>query len=74
MRPRFVKQDQIAIVRLDISGGMSCIENFKDFPQMGRFTLRDEGKNCIIYYRFLIYEFLNSRVRNTTYIAQFLFF
>ena len=57
MRPRFVKQDQIAIVRLDISGGMSCIENFKDFPQMGRFTLRDEGKNCIIYYMFLISEF-----------------
>ena len=43
-RPRFVKQDQIAIVRLEVLGGMICVEPFKDFPQMGRFTLRDEGQ------------------------------
>jgi peptide chain release factor subunit 3 len=43
-RPRFIKQDQIAIVRLEVLGGMICLEPFKDFPQMGRFTLRDEGK------------------------------
>ncbi len=42
-RPRFVKQDQIAIVRLEVTGGMICLETFKEFPQMGRFTLRDEG-------------------------------
>jgi peptide chain release factor subunit 3 len=43
VRPRFIKQDQIAIVRLEVLGGMICLEAFKDFPQMGRFTLRDEG-------------------------------
>lgn len=41
-RPRFIKQDQIAIARLRTSG-VICIEKFEDFPQMGRFTLRDEG-------------------------------
>ncbi len=43
VRPRFVKQDQIAIVRLEVTGGLICLEPFKEFPQMGRFTLRDEG-------------------------------
>ena len=43
-RPRFVKQDQVAIARL-ITTGIICIEKFADFPQMGRFTLRDEGKS-----------------------------
>lgn len=42
--PRFVRQDQIAIARLEVNGGLICLESFKDFPQMGRFTLRDEGK------------------------------
>ena len=41
-RPRFVKQDQIVIMRLE-AAGVICMESFKDFPQMGRFTLRDEG-------------------------------
>ena len=42
-RPRFVKQDQVAIMRIECSG-MICLEQFKLFPQMGRFTLRDESK------------------------------
>ncbi len=42
-RPRFVKQDQIAIMRLE-AAGVICMEPFKTFPQMGRFTLRDEGQ------------------------------
>ena len=42
-RPRFIKQDQIAIVRLETQQGVICLESFKDFAQMGRFTLRDEG-------------------------------
>ncbi|XP_077862239.1 eukaryotic peptide chain release factor GTP-binding subunit ERF3A-like isoform X2 [Saccoglossus kowalevskii] len=46
-RPRFVKQDQIVIARLETSG-VICMETFKDFPQMGRFTLRDEGKTIAI--------------------------
>ncbi|MBN3320956.1 ERF3A factor, partial [Atractosteus spatula] len=45
-RPRFVKQDQVCIARLRTAGTI-CLETFKDFPQMGRFTLRDEGGvNC----------------------------
>lgn len=43
-RPRFVKQDQVCIARLR-AAGVICLETFKDFPQMGRFTLRDEGKS-----------------------------
>ncbi|UYV65957.1 GSPT1 [Cordylochernes scorpioides] len=46
-RPRFVKQDQIAIMRLECAG-VICLESFKEFPQMGRFTLRDEGKTIAI--------------------------
>ena len=42
-RPRFIKQDQVAIAKLETTG-VVCIEKFSDFPQMGRFTLRDEGK------------------------------
>lgn len=41
-RPRFVKQDQVAIMRIECAG-VICLEQFKLFPQMGRFTLRDEG-------------------------------
>ncbi|XP_071976773.1 eukaryotic peptide chain release factor GTP-binding subunit ERF3A isoform X1 [Engystomops pustulosus] len=47
IRPRFVKQDQVCIARLRTAGTI-CLETFKDFPQMGRFTLRDEGKTIAI--------------------------
>jgi hypothetical protein len=43
VRPRFIKQDQVGVARLEVNGGIICLETFKDFPQMGRFTLRDEG-------------------------------
>ena len=46
-RPRFIKQDQIAIVRFQ-SDDVICMETFKDHPQLGRFTLRDEGKNSLL--------------------------
>jgi hypothetical protein len=42
-----VKQDQVAIMRIECSG-MICLEQFKLFPQMGRFTLRDESKCTFI--------------------------
>ncbi|KAI6186541.1 Tr-type G domain-containing protein [Aphelenchoides besseyi] len=38
----FVKQDDNCILRLE-SPESFCLELYKDFPQMGRFTLRDEG-------------------------------
>ena len=43
-----MKQDQQAIMRLECTGGLICMEPFKVFPQMGRFTLRDEGKTIAI--------------------------
>lgn len=45
--PRFVKQDQVAIMRFETSG-VICMESFKAHPQLGRFTLRDEGKTIAI--------------------------
>ncbi|KAK0049171.1 eukaryotic peptide chain release factor GTP-binding subunit ERF3A [Biomphalaria pfeifferi] len=48
VRPRFIKPDQAGIARLEVNGGLICLETFKDFPQMGRFTLRDELKTIAI--------------------------
>lgn len=49
---RYIKQDQIAIVRFS-SEDVICMETFKDYPQLGRFTLRDEGRivHCISFPR-----------------------
>lgn len=55
VRPRFVKQDQIAIMRLE-AAGVICMEPFKDFPQMGRFTLRDEGISLYSLPTKLVYQ------------------
>ncbi|KAI6657532.1 Eukaryotic peptide chain release factor GTP-binding subunit ERF3A isoform X1 [Oopsacas minuta] len=46
-KPRFARTDDVVICRLQSSGPI-CIETFKDFPQMGRFTLRDEGKTVAV--------------------------
>uniref|UniRef100_A0A0X3NR54 Eukaryotic peptide chain release factor GTP-binding subunit ERF3A n=2 Tax=Schistocephalus solidus TaxID=70667 RepID=A0A0X3NR54_SCHSO len=46
--PRFIKQDDVAIVRFEMLGGAVCVECFRDFAQMGRFTLRDEGKTIAV--------------------------
>jgi len=46
-RPRFVKQDSIAIARFRTSN-LICLETFQDFQPMGRFTLRDEGRTIAI--------------------------
>jgi len=48
-RPRFVKQDQIAICRFEILGSsVACMEPFKLFAQLGRFTLRCENKSVAV--------------------------
>lgn len=48
-RPRFIKQDQIAICRFEILGNVvACMEPFKLFPQLGRFTLRCESKTVAV--------------------------
>ncbi|KRY76206.1 Eukaryotic peptide chain release factor GTP-binding subunit ERF3B, partial [Trichinella pseudospiralis] len=46
-RPKFVKQDQVCIMRLE-SNELFCLEPFNKFPQMGRFVLRDEGRTVAI--------------------------
>ena len=48
--PRLVKQDQVAIARFELAqaGQAICMETFKRFPQLGRFTLRDEGRTVAV--------------------------
>lgn len=55
-RPRFVKQDQVAIMRIECAG-VICLEPFKEFPQMGRFTLRDESKFLFLLLLLLFWYF-----------------
>jgi peptide chain release factor subunit 3 len=42
-RPRYLKSQSVGNVKITVEQSIA-IETFKDFPQMGRFTLRDEGK------------------------------
>ncbi|EFJ16998.1 hypothetical protein SELMODRAFT_115313 [Selaginella moellendorffii] len=43
----FVKGGAVVVVRIQVPAPI-CIEKFQDLPQMGRFTLRDEGKTVAI--------------------------
>lgn len=45
--PQFAKKGQ-KILALIESAGPVCIERFADYQQLGRFTLRDEGKTIAI--------------------------
>ncbi|KAJ1728993.1 translation termination factor GTPase eRF3 [Coemansia sp. Benny D160-2] len=47
MPPPFVKKNERCIVRIEAKKPV-CVERFKDFMQLGRFTLRDEGKTIAI--------------------------
>ena len=47
---RFVKQDQICVAKFQ-TAGIVCMETFAEFPQMGRFTLRDEGRSSTRHHR-----------------------
>ena len=40
--PKFVKQGDSCIVRIDAAQNI-CLEIYADYPQLGRFTIRDEG-------------------------------
>ncbi|KAH6647525.1 P-loop containing nucleoside triphosphate hydrolase protein [Truncatella angustata] len=48
--PSHAKKGDSIIARLQIIGGAGsiCIEKFDDYPQMGRFTLRDQGQTIAI--------------------------
>jgi peptide chain release factor subunit 3 len=45
--PQFAKKSQRIVALLETSAPI-CLERFSDYPQLGRFTLRDEGKTVAI--------------------------
>ncbi|TIB00727.1 hypothetical protein E3P94_01970 [Wallemia ichthyophaga] len=45
--PQFAKKGQKVVALLESTGSV-CVESFNDYPQLGRFTLRDEGKTVAI--------------------------
>ncbi|ERF71828.1 hypothetical protein EPUS_01743 [Endocarpon pusillum Z07020] len=48
--PPFAAKGQSIIARLEVLGGAGrvCVERFEDYPQLGRFTLRDQGQTIAI--------------------------
>lgn len=46
--PTHAKRGESIIARLQVTGGAGsvCVERFEDYPQMGRFTLRDQVCIC----------------------------
>ncbi|KAJ3109641.1 translation termination factor GTPase eRF3 [Phlyctochytrium planicorne] len=45
--PQFVRQGDSLIARIETSAPI-CLERFDEYPQLGRFTLRDEGKTVAV--------------------------
>ncbi|KZV21732.1 hypothetical protein F511_02890 [Dorcoceras hygrometricum] len=46
-KPLFVKNGAVVLCRVQVNN-LICIETFSDFPQLGRFTLRTEGKTVAV--------------------------
>ncbi|KAI9818811.1 MAG: translation termination factor GTPase eRF3 [Pycnora praestabilis] len=48
--PPYAAKGQSIIARLEVIGGANavCVERFEDYPQLGRFTLRDQGQTIAI--------------------------
>jgi len=48
--PSFAQKGQSIIARLEVIGGAGavCVERFEDYPQLGRFTLRDQVSSMLI--------------------------
>ncbi|KAI9669785.1 MAG: translation termination factor GTPase eRF3 [Trizodia sp. TS-e1964] len=48
--PAFASKGDIVNARLEVIGGAGavCVERFDDYPQLGRFTLRDQGQTIAI--------------------------
>lgn len=46
-KPLFVKNGAFVVCRVQVSNTI-CVEKFSDFPQLGRFTLRTEGKTVAV--------------------------
>ena len=47
LQVKFVKGNTVAIVRIQVEKPI-CVEKFENVPQLGRFTLRDEGRTIAI--------------------------
>jgi peptide chain release factor subunit 3 len=45
--PQFAKRGQKIVALVEATAPV-CVERFVDYPQLGRFTLRDEGKTIAI--------------------------
>ncbi|TFY77994.1 hypothetical protein EWM64_g6019 [Hericium alpestre] len=45
--PQFAKRGQRVVALIETTAPI-CIERFQDYPQLGRFTLRDEGRTIAI--------------------------
>ncbi|PMD27752.1 hypothetical protein NA56DRAFT_743076 [Hyaloscypha hepaticicola] len=48
--PTHAKRGDSIIARMEVIGGAGsvCVERFEDYPQLGRFTLRDQGQTIAI--------------------------
>jgi len=48
--PPFAAKGQSVIARLQVTSGAGkiCVERFEDYPQLGRFTLRDQGQTIAV--------------------------
>ncbi len=42
-----MKQGDVAIVRIECNRNI-CLETYEDYPQLGRFTLRDEARTVAV--------------------------
>lgn len=51
--PMFVKKGQVVVVRIETTGPI-CLETYESYQQLGRFTLRDEGKPFSCHYLTII--------------------
>jgi len=47
IKPRCAKEREVIFAKLQLASPI-CIESFDQFPQLGRFTLRDEGKTIAV--------------------------
>lgn len=49
---KFLKSNTKALLRIETLFNPICCEKFSVMPQLGRFTLRDEGKYDVLYYSY----------------------
>jgi peptide chain release factor subunit 3 len=45
--PPFMRQGDVCIVRIEGTRNI-CLESYEDYPQLGRFTLRDENRTVAV--------------------------